>query len=431
MLRFLICCIVLLPCLVVAQKDTLFLAACIQDPKGHPIPDAHITIGGNFFKGTASDPSGCFQLELEKFPAKIEISHVNFESLYFLLNKQSDLEKVLVMQNKIANLPDVTVSAQAKIDIVYQEPYSITDYFFYQNYLVLLARKSNTKGYSLILLDEEEKEIEDFSLRHVRPKNLFQTCDGKLFLMTNVCVKEILIERDRIRLGKNIKYEDFNNGWANCVLANDTLAFFKRYFFQGQALQYTGVFRRKKEIETLSFPLIEDVRNIDLLIEESGIRMPRSGDVWEENVSWSLGMLRKGRYSLEGASSMFFPPLYAPLFPKDSMICIFNHLLSQVEYFSPLGQHLHKVKIDYHQQKKWKKKIYFDVHQEQAYTSYDTRRGVVICPIDMNTGRLGAAVEIPMDFIENVKVWNGYFYYLYRNMGKQERNRKLHRLRLN
>jgi len=414
-----------------AQQDSLLLAACIQDQDGRPIEDANITISGNFFQGTASNSNGCFQLKLESFPAQIEISHVNFESLYLLLNSASDLEEVYFLQSKIANLPDVTVSAQLKIDIVYQEPYSVVDYFFYQEYLVLLACKSNTKGYSLILLDEEEKEIQDFSLRDVRPKNLYKTCDEKLYLMTKVCVKEVLIENDQIRLGKSIKYEDFYTNWANCVFANDTIAFFERHLFQGQALQYTGVFRRKGELETLPFPLIEDVRNIDLLIEEFGIRMPRSGDVWEAGVSSELEQLREAKYQLTGVRRMFFPPLYAPLFPKDSMICVFNHLLSQVEYFSPVGELLYHVKVDYHEQKKWKKKIHFDVHQERAYTTYDTRMGVMICSIDMQTGEIGNGVEIPMDFIENVKVWNGHFYYLYCNRGKQEYNRKLHRLRLN
>lgn len=429
-MRSLLLLLFLGPFLLTAQPREQWLAACVQGADGKAVIGANVSIAGNYLKGTATDEYGCFQLRTKQFPLTLVISHLNFKTQSLSINGPADLPAQLVLERGDQALPNVTVRARGKIDTVYHEPYSVTDYVFYEGHLILLACKNSIVGFSLILLNEAGEEVQDFSLRAVRPKSLYESCAGQLYLITGANVIEILIEQGQLVFGERLSRNDFSDGLANCVLANDSLAFFKRYFYQGQALQYTALTRYTEEPEATKLPLIEDDRNIVLLIEETGNRMPWSGDVWEDNITDGLKNLRDSRYALAGIMKIFYPPLNAPLYSKDSMLCIFNHFAGQLQYFDPRGVPVDTLSINYHLHKKWKKKIYYDPFREQAYTTFDTPTGVIVRPIDMQTGALGRAIEIPMDFIEQVKIWNGYLYYLYRNRGMGEWNRKLHRLYL-
>lgn len=418
------------PGALLSQEFPIELKACVSDEYGLPIANANVSLEGVFLKGTATDIKGCFYLEIDRLPIRLNISHLNYKDYSILLEHSEDWKKPFVLESSIQDLPDIVVRARAKIDTVYRKPYSVTDYVFFEEHLVLLACKSTIAGYSLILLDERDRELDDFSLKEVRAKSLYQSCDGKLYLITAANVKEILIADDHLEFGRSISRDDFSDGLANCVLANDSLVFFERYFYQGQALEYTGIKRYTEETQKVKLPLIENDRNIVLLIEETGNRMPWSGNVWEENISDRLSILRNSKYGLAGIMKIFYPPIYAPIHKVDSSICVFNHFASMLEYYSPEGILLKRVPIGYHQQKKWKKKIYFDPLQQRAYTSFDTPEGQSITGINLYNGELENPIEIPMDFIENQKVWNGYLYYLYRNRGRGEFNRKLHRVAL-
>ena len=76
------------------------------------------------------------------------------------------------------------------------------------------------------------------------------------------------------------------------------------------------------------------------------------------------------------------------------------------------------------------KKVYYDPYRQEAYTAFRRNWSAQFYQINLEDGSLRTSVEVELDFIENVQVWNGYLYFLYRNRGKQERNRILHRIRL-
>ncbi len=417
--------------LVLAQERALLLEAQVVDEQGQAIAGVNVSIEGNYLLGTATDEAGFFQLPAFELPLRLLFSHINFETTIIEVSDQVPLAPQIVLKGVIQALPNITVRAKNKIEVVYPEPYSITDYVFYQDRLLLLACKNTFDGFSLVLLDQEEKVLEEYDLRQWRPRNLYRSCSGTLYLITAARVLPINIENDQIKFGPSIYRELFTDGMENCVYANDSLVYYQRYYYQGQALQYYSLPRGEDDTAIpQQFPLIEDDRNIVLLIEEAGYRMPWSGNVWQTDVSPRLKVLRGSRYKLTGMWKVFYPPLNAPLYPQDSLICIFNHFSSQLEYFDKSGNRVREQAIDYHQQKKWSKKIYFDHYREEAYTSFRCDEGARFYPINMKTGALGAPTTIPMHFIEKVQIWNGYLYYLYRNRGKQERNRRLHRIRI-
>lgn len=434
-IKCLICCLILVLLksggrLLYAQQASVLLEARLVDPTGAAIVGAHVGTERTFLVGAVSDEAGYFRLSVPELPVRLIFSHLNYQTTELLIEKRTDLPSQIVLAPAVLNLPDVTVRAQARLDTVYRQPYSVVDYAFFRDHLILLARKNDREGFSLVLLSPEEEVLAEFSLRKWKPRRLHTSCAGALFLVMASGVKEILIEERGLSFGPRISRDDFELGLANCVWANDSLAYFQRYYYQGQALEYYCGYRREPERALTQLPRIEDDPNIVRLIEESGCRLPWSGNIWEENVSGRLYRLREGRYQMQGMWRAFYPRLYAPLHPVDSLFCLFNHFASQLEYYDVEGELVREQAIDYHQEEKWMKKVYYDPYRQEAYTAFRRNWSAQFYQINLEDGSLRTSVEVELDFIENVQVWNGYLYFLYRNRGKQERNRILHRIRL-
>ena len=127
---------------------------------------------------------------------------------------------------------------------------------------------------------------------------------------------------------------------------------------------------------------------------------------------------------------IFYPKLYVPIFKADSLLCIFNHQEAELQYFDSAGTKISSVPIQYHLLKKWNKELIFDIEKKDVYTTFDTKWGLQICPIDMKTGNIGDAVFIDRDFIEKPKIRDGYLYFLHRNPYQGVCNRTIQKMRL-
>ena len=53
-----------------------------------------------------------------------------------------------------------------------------------------------------------------------------------------------------------------------------------------------------------------------------------------------------------------------------------------------------------------------------------------MCIRDRTTGELYQPIPIEKAFIENLKAWNGYLYFLYRNTNAADRNKILHKIKV-
>ncbi|MFK8104729.1 MAG: carboxypeptidase-like regulatory domain-containing protein [Saprospiraceae bacterium] len=379
--------------------------------------------------GCTTNARGWFECEVPSFPIQLEISYLSYATKTILL-ASTPKEALVIRLESIANeLPEISVTAKAKVDTLFQEPYSVVDYEFFEDKTFLLAYKDNISKYSLIALDAQDQVVARRSLLDKRPVELHKNCLGTIQLITTTNAYEIDLSTDTLRLVNRRSLEEFDDFWEPCILANEQFVYFSRYHFQGQALQYYA-FSKLDTSQHFLLPRIEDDRNIILLLEELGVRLPYSGEVWQARVSDRLARLRDASYQLEGFQKILYKPLYAPLVAKDSQLCIFNHFEEKIQYLTWRGDSIRSVPIRYPNQKGWKKKLYYDEIQQQAYTSFNSREGEVIYTIDMETGNLKNAQALEMSFIENIKVHDGYFYFLYRNFFVKERNRKLHKVRL-
>lgn len=407
-------------------------------------PLSNVNISNENSQGNTTNREGFFQLEISSLPTILSFSFIGFESEILEIKNAETREYIIELQPTASALPEVSVSAKRKVDTVFFEPYSVVDYVFFENKILLLAHRNSIEKFSLIALDEETNEpIAQISLKNYFPKGLLQHCTGEVFLVTEKNVREIAIDSTSISFPKKIFIGDFYLIDHPCVLANENFLYFEQYFYQGQALQYNAFVKQLNaqqkngeapiptdSLEKYEFPLIQNENEIFRLIEELGLRQPWSGDLWEANLDEKILALKESDYFLKGIMKVFYPKLNAPIFQKGKDLIVFNHLESELQFFSEKGDSLRSISIDYHKTRKWKKQILFDNIQSRAFTTFNTRWGEKIQEIDLEKGTLGTALPIDFAYIEKPKVRNGYLYFLYKNAWAGERKLILHRMKL-
>lgn len=412
-----------------AQESIRYTGVVIDASTQYALVDVNIKILGKKKKGTISDSRGFFELVIDESPTTLSFSYIGYTTKEVVLSAGASKELIVELQPIISSIPEITVSAKRVIDTVYNEPYSVVSYEFLENHILLLAYKNSFEKYSLIILNEFEEEVAILSLKDKSPTRLHKNCLGEVFLLTKVNAYQIVLKSDIIQLKNRIKIGDFEDLLEPCVLSTEKFLYFYKYYYQGQALRYYA-FPKDNEGDKRSFPMIQHEHNIDLLIEETGNRFPRSGDVWDDLITDQLLELRNSSYQLVGMMKIFYPKLYAPLVGVDSLVCIFNHQESELQYFTAEGRLVKKIPIDYHKNKKWRKKVLYDSKSNKAYTSFDTRWGEEIAAINLEDGSLSKTIPIDRAHIEQLKAWNGYLYFLFRDTSASKRNRKLHKIRI-
>ena len=298
--------------------------------------------------GEITNNDGFFQINVTKLPTTLQFSFVGYETQTLKIENPEKREFVIRLNPVSAPLPEITVSSKRKIDTVFTKPYSVVDYIFFNEKILLLAHRNSIKKYTLIAIDEKtQEEIAEYTLEDFRPKGLFQHCTGEAFLVTEANVYKIAVDSMGISFPKRIFLGDFYLIEQPCVLANKNFLYFARYFYQGQALRYIAFahdldpLQKSGEaplpidsLEKYEFPLIQNEDNIVRLIEELGLRLPWSGDIWEKNLDDRLLALKESGYKLEGIMKIFYPKLNAPIFQKENELLIFNHFSSELQFFS-------------------------------------------------------------------------------------------------
>ena len=344
-------------------------------------------------------------------------------SLFFLrINAQDSLT--------LHQLPEVFVSATPKIDTISNKDYSVVDYLFFEDHILLLVYVNVFSKYELLSLNEDFEEKHRLSLTDKRPIKLFKSCIDGVYLITEFYHYRIYLDASEIRL-KQAKFGGLSEELVNpCAWSSDNFLYFTKYYFQGQAMKYYAIPHNENH-SSHTLPLIENEANIKLLIEETGQRMPRSGDFWQANVSDGLEELRDLDYRLQGMMKIFYPKLYAPIYSIDSILLLFNHSESKLQYYTESGSLFQEIDIHYHQNKKWKKEIFFDRIDQKVYTTFDTRWGETIHQIDLTNGSIGTSFFIERPFIDKKKVRAGFLYFLYHDPYTQSRNKMLHRIKIN
>ena len=328
-------------------------------------------------------------------------------------------------------LPEVAISASKKAEVIYAPEYSVVDYELYDGLPLLLVCKNSLSGHWLVALDENDRVTGELKLKGMHPNALVKSCLGGIYVLSNQEAYGVDAPDGVPVLTETISIQQYNQLVLPCVGVNDQYIYFSKWTLKNQVLSYNAAPRNGGP--HLPIKTILDEAQLTRLAEEGWFRQ-----VQIENVKWLFGSLKE--YQIENilnnlvndqntfADRFVYTPIKAALFAQEERLCLFNHTNDYLEWMKSNGESLRRTPIQYHRDKNWKSEILYDEATRRFYTLMDQGEKTRVLEINTYDGTTSEYMLLDQAFVQNVKVFNGRIYFLYKDFAFSDHNLKLHRV---
>lgn len=425
-LTLLLCC---LSAAVVAQPFSI--RGVITDAqKKQPVEHVNIYTPQNEV-GAISDAGGGFSLNLTKFPDTLVISCIGYATIKRPLRSAPVAPIAIILQPQSGLLPEVTVSALKKTEVIYAPEYSVVDYELYEGLPLLLVCKNSLSGHWLVALDEKDRVTGELKLKGMQPTALAKSCLGGVYVLSNQEAYGVEVINGTPALTETVSIQQYNQLVLPCVGVNEQFIYFSQWRYKNQVLSYNAAPRDGGP--HLPIKTILDEAQLTRLAEEGWFRQ-----VQIENAKWLFGSLKD--YQVENiisnlvedqntfADRFVYTPIQANLFALEERLCLFNHTNDYLEWMKSNGESLRRIPIQYHRDKNWKSEILNDEATGRFYTLMDHGKNTLVLEINTYDGTTAEYMLLEKAFVQKVKVFNGRLYFLYKDFAFSDRNLKLHRV---
>lgn len=389
-----------------------------------PLHRANVKIKASSL-GTSTNKEGNFKLRLRnKSQFTLQISYIGFESnsIVFSARKLKELNNDTI---KLNILLKPTATNFNPIDIVSKrEPekvfgsfqYHVSDYEILDNdrYLILLYEKKLKKGARLIITDFQHKVLSEFQLPG-GAKELFKDYDGNTNLITKNKVYRVKEKENLINLA-DIPKDDFERLIKPCIDTVDSKILFSDYQWYYPEFNY---YTYDKEDSTKKEVIyITDKKLREIYRSEYKYLTPKQ-KLEARKIEWKTGMDKIDAAALfisKFQNSFYHEELYAPAFIINDTIMVFDHYNDLLYKFTPESKMIDSVAIDYHKSKqlKWKKKLIKDDVNDEVFSLYYKNGNYFLRKVNTQSGQTKANFKLAYRYIENIKIKDGYVYYIYR-----------------
>ena len=412
-----------------SQGNQIIIKGIVKEEKSaEPVEGAAIKLSGSPFN-TVSNKKGEFSFALpEKAVYKFMVSHTSFVTyLKELKRKEEDTLIVTVILHYKSNLLDTVAitSRQVPETLVGKSNYSIYDFDFYEDKLILLTSESSLDKAQLQLSNYEGKIFSYYNLpkKSGEAKNFFHDYQGYTELICKDTIFRLDVFNTDLIVGA-IPRKDFD---SYLKPVSDTLK--GNIYYSNQWDKYPSFnYYYLKENDSISH-VLNTITNDDLMklynfeyyFLPSGMQLEarRMADYYKTD-KHIMAALISGF-----TQSMFYEPLYAPLFVINDTICIFNHHNDFLYHYTKQNKLIDSVKISYHHPKnwrEWKRQLFVDEPENKVYAFFSKDGHHYLKQINHQTGKEVLTYKLQHYSAEKIKIKDGYVYYVYRPFGStQER----------
>lgn len=438
----------------------LFPFICFSQPKqlitvcGHvinhdrqPLPGANV-VGYTTNNGTTTDIHGNFCITLTGQESILKISFLGYsttkrkfreDELSKSFNDTLHIEVVLYPKTEELNVFEINAQS---VQLAYSRPaVVILDYDFTDSGMLLLIFFDGK--YNIRHVDNNDSTLHEIALYN-KPEEIARDCFNNLQILCKDSVYQVYFEDTKIKLMEGVNNEKFHRIMDPCVLATEENVYFREYGSHNQSLVYFLI-EKDSEIKRLVRHM-SDIENMaateDFYHELSYLSGNSKGTVGEQtndNKSYFFtdsvldpqrkkvpyfyrATAPKSRYELAKEvqenewyyQKILSRPIYVPMLPIRDSIYIFDHMNDTLWVYSKNGVFQRQTSISYHDMKGWSREIIVDYSGKDCYAIFNMGYTSLL-QVDLNSGIV--IYEFRLDeniFPREVKVRNGYAYYLYR-----------------
>ena len=395
---------------IISGKDSVPMEGVIVTCK-NPARNAHSDKNGHY--AILLDWKAGQVLEFRMLGYKTETRTITAT----LLNKAigDTLHIDLVMQPEIKELTTFVLKSGPDT-VIGNWHFFIEDYLFYENdKFLLLTFEKTLKNAKVMLTDENEKIISTVDVP-VEAVELYKDYQGHYNVMCKDSAFRIHVFPDnRIQL-MALPYQDFCDRMLPCV---DTIG--GRIIFSNYNRDYPAFTWFAYDPTDTSVHPIRGIVDKELLAQydwEFDYLKPRDRLYARKMEAYTGIDKRIIAATMTGfPQSIYYTPLYAPLFVVHDTICVFDHYSDSLFLFDKHGKQIHASKIDYHHPANWKDWDH-QLHQDEVtgeiYARYEKGGFYYLKRIDIKTGKITGTFKMSSQYAKHIRIRDGYVYYIYR-----------------
>lgn len=415
---------------VFGQRDTLRLSLVLIDKETNsPIESAFFSIKSSSHSGMIKQKLvngdtlsfACSLTETWKVTAKTS----GYKTLDTIIDSklyERDIRRKKVVAIQLEFTFDGQYSDQVEINATYKpfikfqsEKLSVSDFEIVDDHRLLLLTYPNRleKGSELILYENDQvknSRIVEFSARqliHDYRRKIYLRCENKMFRITPQ--GEIVMEEVDARQLENYRLPILDS------LEEDRL-YFSNYVSHYPAYDYYMVTRNDTTYTKIKH--LED----EVMLEQYRAEY-KWADVRTKLWAWDMEVETGiDREVWVGANvftnSIYYDPPIGDFFRVDDLLYVFDYYDDQlITYDGFSGSKLDSVTISFHERSRktgWEEHIVQDPISKKLYTFFDEAGYMQGFEVDLESGRLKDPFKLFYRYVENIQVYDGQVYYIYR-----------------
>lgn len=281
--------------------------------------------------------------------------------------------------------------------------------------LVLLTYEKSLKASKVILADQDQKILSSFDVP-VEAKELYRDYQGYInVLCTDSAFRVKILPPAQILL-LALPYRDFCDRMFPCV---DTLGgriLFTNYSPQYPAFSYFAWNPADTTVQNIHY--IVDQQLLDSYNWEFDF-LKSKDRLYARKMEMYTGIDKRIiAATMTGfPNSIYYTPLYAPMFVKNDTICVFDHYSDSLFLYNKNMRRIGASKIDYHHPKNWKewdRQLHQDEITGEIYARFEKGGFYTLKKIDIGTGKIIGSYKIENPWVKHIRIRNGDVFYIYR-----------------
>lgn len=397
------------------------LYGSIKDKNNKAVAGAVITILNSNYSAE-TDNKGSFQIV---FPHKrhlsVLIQHISFEKKVkeVDVNEENDsLFMTIELTEKQIPLDPVVITARSKPDtLVHSGKFSIYDFDFYEDKYVLLTSEKGMNKAEIKLADQNGKVLCTTKIPSEggTAKELYRDYLGFTNVICENYVYRINVFNDRFIIF-SLKPEDFSAFIKPVIDTVNNKLIFSDYWKEYPLFKYYSYDqsdKKKNELITISNKDLLTMYNMEYYYMKPRERL----EAREAAEAYKIDKTVAAALMTGFTKSLFYDPLYAPLFILKDTICVFDHYKDMLFHFDKHGKKLDSITISYNHPKnwrEWKRLMLKDDLENSIYAVYDKNGHKYLKLIDHRDGKDKGKYKLIFHSADRIKVRDGYVYYVYR-----------------
>jgi hypothetical protein len=333
-------------------------------------------------------------------------------------NKDS-LKLDVYMTSTAIELTEVNITGIAPPDtVVGNNGFFIQDFEFSGNNFLLLTTDRKTDAWSVRLAGPDQKILSMAAIPVMDVVQLYKDFLGYINVICREEVYRVKIEGSEVRL-QQLPKNDFDWMIRPCVDTITTSIYFSNYRADYPEFSY---FAYNKNDSTKV--LVRSVIDKDLALQydfEYEFLKPRD-KLYARQLEQQTGIDKHevAAYMTDFAHQRWFTPLYAPMFIIRDTVLIFDHYSDKIYKYDAHNNPVDSVKISYHHPEKWRewrRQLVKDELKPNIYGLFLKGGYTYLKEISTKTGEIASVSRLTFQFVDKVKVKDGYAYYTYRPNG--------------